>query len=222
MVRNEEKLALATQYRKRGFTYDEIAKICDVSKGTVSNWLKDKKFSKQVKADNVKRAGRDNKKRLALMQKARHTERAARYREAIRSAETEFRHYKKDPLFVAGLSAYAASGDVSPKTQIRLSTNRLSAQSMFVNFARAYFGVKNEDLRLWLLLHGKHDQVKCLKKWSKAIKVPVGRFGKSQFVQDGTLPLHFGTLNTIIGNTVLKKKLLRWLELLEKDLEKNS
>ena len=35
----------AVAFRKRGFTYSEIAKICNVSKGTVSNWLRHETFS---------------------------------------------------------------------------------------------------------------------------------------------------------------------------------
>lgn len=222
MVHNAEKLELAIQYRKRGFTYDEIAKICDVSKGTVSNWLKNEQFSKQVKEDNIKRAGRENTKRLALMQKARATERSARYTEAVRSAETEFKHYKKDGLFIAGLMAYAASGDMHQTSQIRLSTNRFHVQRTFIAFLKAYLGVVRKDMRLWLLLHEKHNQTKCLKEWSKAVKVSVGFFSKSQFVKSSATPLHFGTLNTIIGSTVLKKKLMRWEELLEKELKKTT
>lgn len=102
MVRNKEKYDQAVRLRKRGFTLEEIAKYCDISKSTASKWLKNKAFSAQVTKQNVKRAGAENAKRLKLINKARGTERVARYREAVRSAETEFKHYKTIPFSLLG------------------------------------------------------------------------------------------------------------------------
>ena len=103
MIRLEEKYEQAVQFRKRGFTYSEISKIVGVSKSTVSNWLSKKAFSKKIKAENTARAARDNVKRISLVNKARTAERKNKYAEAVRSAETEYKHYKKDPLFTSGL-----------------------------------------------------------------------------------------------------------------------
>ena len=89
MVRNEEKYDEAVRLRERGFTLAEIARYCDVSKSTVSKWLKNNAMSAVVTADNKKRAGVENAKRLRLINKARGPERAARYKEARRSAETD-------------------------------------------------------------------------------------------------------------------------------------
>ena len=106
MVRNENNYEQAVQLRKRGFTLQEIAKVCDVSKSTVSKWLKNSPISAEVTKQNKRRAGQENAKRLRLVNKARATERAARYQEIERSAQTEFKHYKNDPLFIAGLMLY--------------------------------------------------------------------------------------------------------------------
>lgn len=222
MVRNEEKYKQAVEFRKRGFTYSEIAKICDISKSTVSSWLSAKKFSMDVKSQNQKRARRDNKKRIALLQKARTGEWQRRYREAERSAEVEFKHYKANPLFMAGLVVYLTHGDVSHETSIRLSSNRIIPQQLFVAFAREFLGINNDQLHVWMILHPKHSEAVCVKKWSRSIKFSAADFGKTQFVgsKGKDKPLHFGTLNTIIGNTVLKRKLNRWLELSTKELIK--
>ena len=56
MIRKEEIYKQAVEFRKRGFTYSEIAKICGVSKSTVSNWLSKKKFSKEIAKDNAQKA----------------------------------------------------------------------------------------------------------------------------------------------------------------------
>ena len=218
MIRDEEKFKQAVEFRKRGFTYSEIAKICDVSKSTVSNWLSKKAFSKRVKKDNVARAARDNKKRMSLVNKARDAERKARYTEATRSAETEFKHYKHDPLFIAGVTMYMGVGDQKHSSQIRLTSNRPELHALFITFLVEYLGVKKSDVQFWLLLTGKAPLEKTMKSWSRKIGLSVANFGKTQVLSQERKPLHNGTGNTIIGSTVLKRKLNRWIELLQKEL----
>src|SRR5688572_10565663 len=109
MVRDAKKLELATHYRKRGYSYTEISQLCGVSKSTVSAWLAKKAFSKSVKLDNQIKAGKANAKRLDLLNKAKTKERSKRYTEALKGADTEYRHYRTNPLFIAGLMLYLAN-----------------------------------------------------------------------------------------------------------------
>jgi len=223
MVRNEEVFTQAVQLRSRGFTLEEIAKVCDVSKSTVSKWLKNNATSASITAQNKRRAGRENAKRLQLMNKARTGERTNRYREAVRSAETEFKHYRTQPLFVAGVTTYAAAGDRTAPRVIRLSSARVSLHRTFIRFATEFLGVDKSQVRFWVLLYRGQNEETCLKKWKAVTALPYSQFHKSQVatakVAQGKT-LHYGVGNTIIGNTVLKHKLNRWIELMEKELSK--
>ncbi len=219
MVRNEEKYEQALQFRKRGFTYSEIAKICNVSKSTISNWLSQQSFSKQIAKENTVRAARDNKKRINLLNKAKKTERTARYTEAVRSAETEYKHYKSIPLFISGLTTYQAVGDLSSLSQIRLASNRAIVHRIFIEFTKEFLGVEKRDIHFWLLLSGKAPLEASMRFWARQVGLPIARFGKTQYVNTKSKSLHKGTGNTIIGSTVLKRKLRRWLELAETDLK---
>jgi len=219
MVQSSEKLEMATHYRKRGFSYSEIANLCGVSKATVSNWLGKKAFSKKIKQHNIAKAARNNVKRMALVNKARNAERKARYTEAIRSAETEYKHYKQSPLFVAGLTLYFASGDTAHPSQLRLSSNDPRQHRLMIRFFGDYLGVSKNDIRFWLLLPSAGEEKPTTTYWSKQIGLPLSRFGKTQIIAPTkNNPLHNGTGNTIIGNTVLKRKLTRWIELALKEL----
>lgn len=221
MIRLEEKYEQALQFRKRGFTYSEIAKIVGVSKSTVSNWVSKKAFSKKVRLDNTERAARDNVKRIGLINKARATERIVRYLEAEHSAETEYRHYKNAPLFIAGLMTYICHGDCSITSRIRVTSSKFLAHRAFIQFAEAYLGVSKHELHFWLLLYADYNENKQIRLWSKQIGVSVAQFHKTQILQQKTKiqALQHGTGNTIIGNTVLKRKLLRWIELFSKDMQ---
>ncbi|MCA9365405.1 helix-turn-helix domain-containing protein [Candidatus Kaiserbacteria bacterium] len=221
MVRNEEKFKQAVEFRKRGFTYSEIAKICGISKSTVSNWLSKQKFSQVVANDNAIKASRDNKKRISLMNKARTAERQSRYAEAKRSADTEYKHYKTDQLFVAGLMLYLSEGDTKNSRLIRVSTKNMDVHKIFVRFLVEYLGVDKKNIRFWLLLYPTHNLTACAKKWSRTTNISLANFGKSQIIQstNKAKPLHYGVGNTIIGDTVLKKKLMRWIELSLKEIK---
>lgn len=212
----------AVAFRKRGFTYTEIAKICNVSRGTISNWLAKETFSVAVAQTNKKQAAKDNQVRIKLVNKARNAERATKYSEMLKHAETEYKHYRSSPLFTAGLMVYLAAGDMTDPRVIRLSTSKIELQQVFIHFAVEFLGVDKKTIHFWLLLFPTHDPVTCMKQWSKKTGLSVGQFGKNQVVssKSSKQTLQFGVGNTIIGNILLKKKLLRFIALATKELQK--
>ncbi len=211
----------ALAFRRRGFTYTEIAKICSVSRGTVSNWLKHEPFSKVVAKDNKKQAVAQNTKRLALINKARVAERKHQYSEITRLAEVEFKNYRSSPLFIAGLTLYMTAGDQENPRLIRLSGSRPQLHKLFLRFLTGYLGVPKASIRFWLLLYPDLDEVACMKHWCQKTTLSPAQFYKNQVItgRAGKETLHFGVGNTIIASTLLKKKLSHWVTLLEKELK---
>lgn len=222
MVRNEQKYQQAIEFRKRGFTLEEIAKVCDISKSTASKWLKNKAFSETVTAQNKHRAGLENAMRLRLVNKARSGERAKKYTELKKAAATEYRHYKNSPLFVAGIMAYLAHGELKSLQQIRLATCDQFAHGVFIRFAKEFLGVETPQIRHWLFLYQGQSEEVSMKSWKRALGIPYQQFHKTQYSSTRATKntLHKGVGNTIIGSTVLKRKLLVWSKLLQKDLKK--
>ena len=220
MIRNEEKYNQAVEFRKRGFTYMEIAKIVGISKSTASAWLSKKAFSKRIAKDNAERAARDNVKRIGLLNKSRATERKARYAQAVRSADTEYKHYKTNPLFTAGVMLYLADGDQKDTSRIRISSTNAQVHRICILFLQEFLGVEACDISFYVALYDGMNEAKEMKWWSRNIALSVSHFSKTQFInRKGTSAiLHHGSGNTIIGDTVLKRKLLRWIELATKEL----
>lgn len=220
MVRNKEKYEQAVQFRKRGFTLEEIAKICDVSKSTVSKWLKNNSISTDVTKQNKRRAGQENAKRLRLINKTRLSERSSQHKAIERASVTEFKHYKSSPLFVAGLMLYMSEGDMKNESQIRVSSAKKDVHKHFIRFAIEYLGVEKQKVRFWILMYPTHTEEICMKKWKQATSLPFSQFHKNQVIQSSNkkATLHDGVGNTIIGNTVLKRKLVHWVRLMNKEL----
>jgi transcriptional regulator with XRE-family HTH domain len=220
----KEAYEQAIAFRKRGFTYTEIAKICSVSVGTISAWLKPLPFSEEITIQNKARAAIDNKKRMISINKARTTERAKQYTEVVRLAEIEYQNYRQSPLFIAGLMLYVGEGDNTHARLIRLANSRPEIHQIFIRFLTTYLGVSKQSIRFWLLLYPDLDEVTCMKHWSKKTGISVAQFYKNQVIEGRSLKrtLHFGVGNTIIGSTHLKKKLNRWIELALKELQSNK
>ncbi len=220
MIRKTEQFEQAVQFRKRGFTLSEIAKIVGVSKSTVSLWLSRETWSKSITADNQKRASKDNRKRILLLNKARSNQYKKLYTEAERSAVTEFKHYKHNPLFIAGLMLYVGEGDNSDNHLIRIANARMDVHRIFIKFALEYLGIQKEKIRFWLLLYPDLHEEKCMKVWSRKLGLSVAQFHKNQVIQGRSKKrtLHYGVGNTIIGGTVLKKKLLKWIQIASREL----
>jgi transcriptional regulator with XRE-family HTH domain len=218
-AKKQEAYKQAISFRKRGFTYTEIAKICNVSRGTVSNWLRTESFSQVIAKENMAKAAKENKKRLALINKARVVERKEQYVHTLKTAETEYKHYKHNPLFVAGLTLYLTIGDTTDPRRLRITSARTDLHRLFITFTTEYLGVDKKDVRFWLLLYPDHDEVTCMKHWCKKTDLSPAQFHKNQVVSGRSQhnTLHFGVGNTIIGSTLLKQKLQLWLKLFSKE-----
>ncbi len=219
----KEAYEQAISFRKRGFSYREIAKICGVSVGTVSAWLTPLSFSAEITKQNKRRAATENTKRLRLINKARLTDRKKQYAEAERLAKVEYQNYRHSPLFMVGLMLYVAEGDNTHTRLIRLANSRPELHVVFIRFVTQYLGVEIRSIRFWLLLYPDLDEVVCMKYWSKKIGVSVAQFYKNQVIQGRSTKrtLHFGVGNTIIGSTLLKKKLDQWIKLALKEWNKS-
>jgi transcriptional regulator with XRE-family HTH domain len=217
MVRNTQKYEQVISLRKRGFTMQEIARYCDISKSTASKWLKNEVFSAAVTTTNSQRAGVENAKRLRLIAKSRGTERKARFKDTQASALVEFKNYQSNPAFRSGLMAYIAAGDVTDENKVRLSSTSLFLHRTFITFAQDFLGVEKKRVHIWLLLYRGVNEEKAMKQWSKILRLPLGQFYKNQYVQNAPKQaLHFGAGNTIIGSTYHKQKLLTWVQQAEK------
>jgi len=218
----QEAYEQAIAFRKRGFTYSEIAKICNVSCGTVSAWLSPLTFSAEITKQNKRRAALDNTKRLVVINKARTTERNKQYKEAERLATVEYQNYRLSPDFMAGLMLYVAEGDNSHPGLIRLASSRPELHAVFIRFVTRYLGADKQTIRFWLLLYPDLDEVTCMQHWSKKTGLSVAQFYKNQYVKGRSTKqtLHFGVGNTIICSTLLKKKLSQWVTLALKEWQK--
>ena len=96
---------------------------------------------------------------------------------------TEYKHYRTNPLFIAGLMLYVVNGDNSDTSVIRITSTRMETHKVFIKFITEFLGVPREKLRFWLILYPDLNEEKCFRAWSKKIAIPMTKFHKSQVIR---------------------------------------
>ncbi len=219
MVRNKEKYQQVVSLRKKGFTLEEIAKYCSISKSTVSRWLKGQDFSIKITKINTLRVRRENAKRLQIVTKIRYKERLQRYEDIHNSAKTEFNHYSKNLQFILGLSVYFSSGDINNKKIIRLSHKNPLVHRLFIDFCQEFLGINKSKIHFWIILSKNSNELEILKKWSNLTTISSTKFYKTQFLNPANgKNLHLGVGNIIINSVYDRCRLSTWIDLFKESI----
>lgn len=198
--------------RRKGASYGEILKKINVSKGTLSIWLKNIKLTKI------------QKKRLFITLRQQSAYRGAKKKQLMKKELTEkivsqskkeMRHLHKKHLFTAGLMLYWAEGDKSDDQEIVKFTNsdeRLIKIIML--WFRKYCKVREERFRIGLHIHNLHTTKDVEKYWSKITKIPLSQFNKT-YIKKTSLGqrkniLYNGTCAVKICDKNLFRKIKGW------------
>ena len=117
--------------------------------------------------------------------------------------------------------AYIANGELKNTQHLKLSSADQFVHEVFISFAKAYLGVETHQIKHWLFLYQGQSEELSMKSWKRVLGIPYQQFHKTQYsnTRANKNTLHNGVGNTIIGSTVLKRKLLIWIKLLQKDLK---
>ena len=213
MMRHDQEKVF--ELRKQGKSYREIQKIVPISRDTLSRWFKNEEWSKHMTIKNKKSQIKLGAEHLKKMNTSRKNILDKMYLEVEQGAKIEFQLYKNDPLFTAGLMVYAGEGDKKNKNQVRLSNSEYYLHLVFIRFIEKFLNYPRGKIKFWLLLYPDHNVEECLNIWSQKLKIGRKNFHKSQIIQgkSKSRKLQYGVGNSIISNTVLKKKILKWLDL---------
>jgi hypothetical protein len=202
--------------RKDGKSYRYIRKETGISMGTLCEWFKDEDWSKHIKKSNTDKNTTISIERLKLLQDGRNIMLKDKYKNVELEAEKEFHIFKKDPLFMAGLMIYAGEGDKRSHNNSRVSNSDFFIHKIFIKFAEKYLDIKRENVKISLILYPDLDIETCINKWSSELNVVNLNFYKTQIIKgkEKTKRLQYGIGTSIISSTVVvKKKILKWLEL---------
>ncbi|MDP2651940.1 MAG: hypothetical protein Q8O94_02285 [bacterium] len=212
----------AQSMRKRGISYTVIGRELDVSKSTLSYWLKSIPLSKKhrerlytARIRNMSLGSQSNK------------ERRKREIEAIvKSAKEEISLPLSSSAFrLLGAALYWAEGSKGGAIQI---TNSDPLLILFMTHWFAdVFNVSPKTFKVWLNIYS-HQNDKTLKQfWSSLTGIPVSRFGKSfvKPISKGIKKnnLYYGTVKMRVPkSTDNKHRIYGWIQGALRPYEKES
>lgn len=218
-----EKKNVVFRLRKEGKSYGEISKITGIPKGTLSGWLAPLAWSIKVSAQNSETSIVKSKKRIEKMNLARKVSLDNKYMEAQREAAREFKIHKNNQYFIAGLMLYLGEGDKTLANHlVRISNADPIVLKIFNIFLKEFCEVPIEKIRFWVLMYPDLDENVCKSFWLKELGLNESNLYKFQVIQGRHTKkkLHYGVGNTILGNKLLKVKLLEWIRLAGAELSK--
>ena len=148
-----EEKKRAVQLRKQGQTYGEIAKMVNVSKSTLSLWLREV----EVPAEFISRI---RKKKLEAVKhgwEARRKERIDRTQRITTSARSEVKRLMCEPLWLVGVTLYWAEGHKEKvwRTGTLVTFTNMDEDTviLFMDWCRKFLQVSDDDFVPTLYIH---------------------------------------------------------------------
>lgn len=200
----------AISLRQKGFSYPQINKYVNVSRGTLSRWLRDIELTATQKGKLL-----DGKEKGRLMgAKTQQLKRLRVTKELLNTGKTEFYELYKNPLFLSGLLLYWAEGDKHQAESIKFTNADPSMIALMMRWFREICRVPEEKFRIGLHIHSLHIREDIKKYWSQITGIPENQFHKI-YVKRTSLRqrkhiLYNGTCTIRINNKNLFRKIMGW------------
>lgn len=164
----------AIKLRMKGLSYREIKQEINVSKSTLSSWLKNVLLSPEHKQ-------RLYTKQVAILNlgsRSHHLRRQEEISQIMGSAQNEVSTSLSDETVkLLGAAIYWAEGTKKGATRV---TNSDPALILFmVYWLRRVFGIETSSIRAWLNIYSQQDEKDLIAFWSDLTGIPAKNFGKS-------------------------------------------
>lgn len=206
----------AINLRKQGGTYTFIRKQLNVSKSTLSYWLRDieltpdqlNKIKKETIAKRVEtyiQTTRERRKRII--------------QECYESEKKNLSHITKRDFLIAGLFLYLGEGEKSNWFVSSISNSNPSIIKFAVFWLVKILGVNKKKIKVRLHLYQDMSIQKEIKFWQKVTGLPIIQFSKpyikkSKFTKINYSTFGHGTCNIIVGNVKLKHKIMTAIQVI--------
>jgi len=211
---------LAIKLRKSGKSYEEIYKLTNIPKSTLSDWFSDIAWSKKTKESLSKIARKNASKRMTIISHKKREERKKHYKEKRNLSKKLFEKFKKENLFIAGLMLYWGEGDSKlTNGAIRIANSDPLMLKLFYKFLKVYLIEISKKAKIYLILYPDLNDKQCKEIWSKKVGISTDKFFKSTIIK-GRCPtkrLSYGIGNLIIVNRAYKEIIINWVKLIKKE-----
>lgn len=201
--------------RKNGRSIKEIARIVDVSKASVSTWVRDITLTQSQKK-LLKKKGFTTiaieKRRLSRI-KNENTKKGL----IINEAKKDFSEISLRDLKLIGTMLYWAEGGKTRSNMVRISNSDPEMILVMMSFFRKICGVPENKFRGHIHTHSQENVKKSEKFWSSTSGIPRKQFFKTYSKpsiagKNKRHSLPYGTFDIYVCDTKLFLKIKGWTE----------
>ena len=220
-MRLEDK-SYAIKLRKEGDSYSEIiAKIPNLSKSTLSGWLKYIELTpKQLEILEKKSAvGRARARWKASI--THRDRRIQRTKQTINQAEGQVPELLNNPLFLLGTTLYWCEGTHKSNDFSFINSDVFIIKAM-IKWLDEICGIHKKELKLRLYIHEIYAKEKPEEFWSNELNIPISRFKITYKPTTHKIKKNSdykGCLRIRCGGVELFRKFLGWRNGVIKSLE---
>ena len=208
-----QKHLRAIELRKEGKSYSQIKNELQVSKSSLSLWLRDFPLPHEILVQL-----RDfNEKRIESFRNTWRRKRAARLRSIYKSQQQVLLPLTKRELYVAGLFLYWGEGGKTSNGMASLSNTNPKVMKFFLKWLTEILEVPKDKVIVRLHLYKDMDVRSETQFWSRELNLPLEQFRKP-YIKETTLrgltykTIGHGTCNLIVYGQELREKILMGME----------
>ena len=164
----------AIELRKAGHSYNYIAPLLGVAKGTLSVWLENVPYTPNF--ETIERIGRARVAAQAAVGRRIHES----FTRARQEAKSDIGGMSSRDLFMLGLGLYIGEGTKSPTYTPCIVNANPSIIIIMIRWFREVVGVGMENFRICIHVYPDNEEEKCLQFWSETTNIPRSQFLKTQ------------------------------------------
>lgn len=222
----------ALKLRLAGKSYNEITRLLEIPKSTLSGWFTGLVLPTRARERLQKRVAQGSFR--GLMKRNKNQTHLARERVRVirNKSKSEIQSITKNELKMIGLALYWAEGykrlikkngrEVTYHP-VSLSNSDPELIQTFLRFLREVCGVADQDIDADIRIFDHMSEKELLLFWQKVTGIPQGNFKKTYYgVSKSSLGkrpfniLPYGTIAIRVNNTKLFHQIMGWLEGLAK------
>ena len=204
----------AVALRLRGKSFGEIrTQIPNLSKSTLSGWIKHVKLTPEQEQILQKRIGRITYNARARTAWTKREKRLGQIRLTTQQAKQELPILIANPLFVLGVSLYWAEGSKTEE-RIQFSNSDPRLIKIMLRWFKEIGKIPKEKMHVHIYIHEIYRNERCEEFWSKITGIPVSRLGKTTYKPTPhkvKKNLEYkGVCRIDIGSTSLFRRMMGW------------
>lgn len=215
----------AIDLRIQGKTYNEIiSSIPNLSKSTISGWLKDLKLSQKQKQNLEKHIEENAHSAREKSNWMRSKKRLDGIQKIFEEAKKEYLHLSKNPFFLVCLSLYWAEGN-KKSGQFQFTNSDPCAINAIMRWLLKTCKIPKKDIKIRLYTHKIFSNENYEKFWSGVTGIPISDFQKT-ILKDiphkiKKNPNYKGCIQLRVLKSALQWKVIAWIQLLVKEYQLN-